>query len=147
MRFVPEGSVIEVSGHECGREGVELQVRDHGSGIPPDEIETIFDAFVQSSRTRDDSGGTGLGLTICRKIMSAHGGRIVARNAADGGAVFCLQLPVPAPPAVPAPSIMPDIELPELDCVAEGGRRRAAPAARRQRLRSGSRCPPRAATD
>jgi PAS domain S-box-containing protein len=113
MRFAPMGSAIEISGHELGTAGVELQVRDHGPGIPPDELETIFDAFVQSSRTQDGSGGTGLGLTICRKIMSAHGGRIVARNAGDGGAIFCLQLPAPAPLQVP------DIELPALEGVEE----------------------------
>lgn len=109
LRFAPQGSTIEISVWDRGAEGSELQVRDHGPGIPPDELETIFDAFVQSSRTQDGSGGTGLGLTICRKIMIAHGGRIVARNAPDGGAVFSLQLPPPAPPLVP------DIELPPLE--------------------------------
>ncbi len=113
MRFSPKGSAITISLLERGADGVELQVRDHGPGIPPDELETIFDAFVQSSRTRDGSGGTGLGLTICRKIMSAHAGRIFARNASDGGAVFCLQLPAPAPLQ------LPDIELPALQSAEE----------------------------
>lgn len=113
MRFAPKGSAIEIGLHECGADGVQLQVRDHGPGIPPDELETIFDAFVQSSRTRDGSGGTGLGLTICCKIMSAHGGRIVARNAPDGAAVFCPHLPAAAALQVP------DIELPALECVEE----------------------------
>jgi signal transduction histidine kinase len=113
MRFAPQGSAIEISGHERGADGVELQIRDHGPGIPPEELETIFDAFVQSSLTQDGSGGTGLGLTICRKIMSAHGGQIVASNANDGGAIFCLQLPPPAP------LLVPDIELPALDCIEE----------------------------
>jgi len=109
VRFAPQGSAIDISALDRGAEGSEVLVRDHGPGIPPDELETIFDAFVQSSRTQDGSGGTGLGLTICRKIMSAHGGRIVARNAPDGGAVFGLLLPPPAPP----PAL--DIELPPLE--------------------------------
>jgi hypothetical protein len=46
-----------------------LWVRDHGPGIPEAELETIFEAFVQSSQTKDGSGGTGLGLAISRKIM------------------------------------------------------------------------------
>lgn len=93
MRFAPTGSRIEVGLIDHGASGVEMTVRDHGPGIPADELETIFDAFVQSSRTRDGSGGTGLGLTICRKIMSAHGGRIEASNAVDGGALMRIRLP------------------------------------------------------
>jgi signal transduction histidine kinase len=76
-----------------GPEGVLLSVRDHGPGIPPDELERVFEPFVQSSRTRDGSGGTGLGLTICRKIVTAHGGSIEADNAEGGGTVIHLRLP------------------------------------------------------
>ena len=93
LRFAPSGSRIEIIGRDRGEMGTELEVRDHGPGIPVDELETIFDAFVQSSRTRDGSGGTGLGLTICRKIMSAHGGSICAANAVTGGAQFLIRLP------------------------------------------------------
>lgn len=96
LRFAPKGSCIEITGRDRGELGVELEIRDHGPGIPADELETIFDAFVQSSRTRDGSGGTGLGLTICRKIMSAHGGSIRAANVATGGAQFVIRLPVSA---------------------------------------------------
>jgi len=93
MRFSPAGSTIEIDCIDLGEEGVEIAVRDHGPGIPVAELETIFDAFVQSSLTRDGSGGTGLGLTICRKIMGAHGGSIRAANAADGGAIMRILLP------------------------------------------------------
>ncbi len=96
LRFAPAGGRIEVAYRDLGKAGVEIAVRDHGPGIPPDELETIFDAFVQSSRTRDGSGGTGLGLTICRKIMSAHGGSIEAGNAAGGGALLRMRLPAGA---------------------------------------------------
>jgi signal transduction histidine kinase len=68
-------------------------VRDHGPGIPPAELESIFEAFVQSSKTKDGSGGTGLGLAICRKIVEAHGGRIRAANADGGGSEFHIRLP------------------------------------------------------
>jgi len=93
IKFAPAQSAIEVSSYLTGDEHICISVRDHGAGIPPTELERIFEAFVQSSRTEDGSGGTGLGLAICKTIMEAHGGRIVADNAADGGATFRIYLP------------------------------------------------------
>jgi len=71
-----------------------IGVRDHGQGIPPDELETIFDKFIQSSKTRSGAGGTGLGLSICTEIVATHGGRIWAENHPEGGAVFNVSLPL-----------------------------------------------------
>ena len=71
-----------------------LEVSDTGVGIPPDELESIFDKFVQSSKTKTGAGGTGLGLAICREIVAAHRGTIVARNNLEGGATFVVTLPV-----------------------------------------------------
>ena len=68
---------------------------DAGPGIPDDEIEAIFDKFVQSSKTSTGAGGTGLGLAICREILIAHGGRIWAENKVNGGAVFSFEIPLP----------------------------------------------------
>jgi len=97
IRFAPSGSIIDI---EWQREPIvgslHVSVRDHGPGVPPAELETIFEAFVQSSRTKDGSGGTGLGLAICRKIMAAHGGAVWVRNHPQGGAVFELRLPTAA---------------------------------------------------
>jgi PAS domain S-box-containing protein len=93
LRFAPAGSGIELEARAAADAGAELVVRDRGPGIPADELEAIFDAFVQSTRTRNGSGGTGLGLTICRKIMCAHGGSIVAANAEGGGARVTIHLP------------------------------------------------------
>jgi signal transduction histidine kinase len=93
IRFAPAGSVVVLDGADCGNQGVELTVRDHGPGIPPDELELVFDAFVQSSRTNDGSGSSGLGLTVSRRIMTAHGGKVTASNVADGGTELRLWLP------------------------------------------------------
>lgn len=105
IRFAPAGSRIELTGQAPGGvdTGVELHVRDHGPGIPADELEAVFEPFVQSSRTRDGSGGTGLGLTISRKIMQAHGGSIDAAQAAGGGTLMRLRLPA-LPPSTPLPA-------------------------------------------
>jgi len=108
-----QGSAIADALRDHGVDGVELQARDRGPEVPPDALATRFAAFMQSSCTRDRSGGAGLGLIICRKVMSAHVGRIVARDASDGGAIFCLQLPVPA--ALP----VSDIDLLSLERVEE----------------------------
>ncbi|WP_088278995.1 PAS domain-containing protein [Ideonella sp. A 288] len=117
LRFAPIGSAIELDCLPTPDGGTEIVVRDHGPGIPADELESIFDAFVQSSRTADGAGGTGLGLTICRKIMSAHGGSIAAENAAGGGAVMRIRLPAARPvddgEAVPAEADAADAVRPE----------------------------------
>jgi PAS domain S-box-containing protein len=97
-RFAPEGSAIEVSGTVSEGQAV-LEVRDHGPGIPEAELESIFEPFVQSSRTRGGVGGSGLGLTISRKILRAHGGWIEARPVAGGGA--CLRIGLPVDPDAP----------------------------------------------
>ena len=77
-------------------QGIEIRVQDAGVGIPEDELETVFDKFVQSSKTKTGAGGTGLGLAICREIVTAHQGRIWAENnqAPATGAVFVVMLPV-----------------------------------------------------
>ncbi|MCW8900002.1 MAG: PAS domain-containing sensor histidine kinase [Gammaproteobacteria bacterium] len=71
---------------------IQLRVYDRGPGIPEDELENIFDKFIQSSRTKTGAGGTGLGLSICREIINQHNGVIWAENNPQGGAVFILNL-------------------------------------------------------
>jgi two-component system sensor histidine kinase KdpD len=82
----------------AAREGerVVLEVGDRGPGIPPGEEERLFERFYRTSdgvRGR----GTGLGLTVCRAIVRAHGGRIAAANRPGGGAVFRIELPADGP--------------------------------------------------
>lgn len=102
IRFSPPGGVLTLSfaDSELDRAGrpypaLRISLRDQGVGIPADELESVFDKFVQSSKTKTGAGGTGLGLAICREIMNAHGGTITARNHPDGGAVFDMVLPRP----------------------------------------------------
>jgi PAS domain S-box-containing protein len=70
-----------------------VRVVDQGPGIPEDELESIFEKFVQSSRTNTGAGGTGLGLTICREVVEQHDGRIWAENILPHGAAFSFELP------------------------------------------------------
>ena len=71
-----------------------IRVRDEGPGIPPEELERVFEPFyrVESSRNRD-TGGTGLGLSIARDVAQAHGGSLVAQNMPGGGLEALLVLP------------------------------------------------------
>jgi signal transduction histidine kinase len=68
---------------------------DESIGIPEDELEAIFEPFIESSRTRNMSGGTGLGLAICREIIKLHNGKIWAENNKNGmGSTFSFIIPV-----------------------------------------------------
>jgi len=78
-------------------------VRDHGPGLPATVTgreELLFDKFTRGE-PESSTPGVGLGLAIAKTIVEAHGGRIVASNAADGGAEFTVTLPRRTPPAVP----------------------------------------------
>jgi len=75
-------------------EAITFSVSDQGVGIPEDELESIFDAFVQSTKTKTGAGGTGLGLNVCKKIIAGHTGRIWAENNPQGGATFHFTIPL-----------------------------------------------------
>ncbi len=99
IRFAPTATAVRIRWQFDAKSGQHMiRVADRGPGIPDDEIDSIFEAFVQSSRTKNGAGGTGLGLAICRKIMAAHRGSIRARNRSGGGAEFAIRLPAIAPP-------------------------------------------------
>jgi signal transduction histidine kinase len=95
VKFAPPNSSIELVGYRRN-DFLVISVSDEGPGIPENEIEAIFDKFVQSSKTRTGAGGTGLGLPICREILAAHGGKIRAANRAPKGAVFTFEIPLAA---------------------------------------------------
>ena len=93
LKFSPEGKPIEIT-FELNESTARIEVSDNGDGIPPNELESIFDKFIQSSKTCTGAGGTGLGLSICRQIVENHNGKIWAENRPEGGAVFIVELPV-----------------------------------------------------
>jgi C4-dicarboxylate-specific signal transduction histidine kinase len=78
-----------------GEAGVRVSVTDNGPGIAPERLEQIFEPFVTSK-----SAGMGLGLAVCRTIVTAHGGRLWADHADGGGATFFMSLPADAVIAV-----------------------------------------------
>ncbi len=104
VKFSPDSTSIQIT-IDYAPTVLRVRIRDRGPGIPADEIETIFDKFIQSSMTKTGAGGTGLGLSICREIIAAHSGKIWAENIADGGSVFVVELPVKMPNDPGAPGI------------------------------------------
>ncbi len=79
--------------HPGANSYVKVEISDQGVGIPEEELETIFEKFTQSSKTKTGAGGTGLGLSICKEIINAHKGEIFAFNNPSGGATFSFTLP------------------------------------------------------
>ncbi len=92
VKFTPVGSTVHLTLTKQAS-GYSVTVRDHGPGIPEGELESIFDKFVQSTKTKSGAGGTGLGLSIVQEIVAGHGGRVYARNHAEGGAIFTVEIP------------------------------------------------------
>jgi len=71
-----------------------ISIEDHGPGIPDSDLETAFQPFrrLEGSRNRE-TGGSGLGLTIARNILRAHGGDVTLRNRREGGLAALITLP------------------------------------------------------
>ncbi len=104
IKFSPDGAAVYVRfGRRAGV--VWVVVEDEGIGVPCDELEAVFDKFVQSRKTKTGAGGTGLGLAICRQIVEAHRGRVWADPARRVGAAFHVEIPDNLPvSAAPAPA-------------------------------------------
>ena len=74
--------------------GCIIEIQDQGQGIPEDELELIFEPFYRVDKSRTKlTGGYGLGLSMCKTIIEAHGGRNSVRSKPGEGATFCIRLP------------------------------------------------------
>jgi two-component system sensor histidine kinase ChvG len=92
--FSPPGATVSLRLRRAGRQAV-IEIEDRGPGIPPEHLERIFERFFSYRPGQSDaSSHTGLGLAIVKAIVEGYGGRIEARNAGGGGALFEVQLPL-----------------------------------------------------
>jgi two-component system, OmpR family, sensor histidine kinase KdpD len=100
-KYTPPGTPVEISARPIAG-AVQVTVADRGPGLPPGEEAQIFEKFYRGAGA-EPGKGIGLGLTIVRGIVTAHGGRIWAGPRAGGGAQFDFTLPLsgPAPPPIP----------------------------------------------
>ncbi len=95
-KYAPSGTTISIWGIR-DRDSVSLQILDEGNGIPPSELESVFDKFYRVQKGDHVRPGTGLGLAISRGFVEAMHGTISAANRTDrSGAVLTIRLPIPA---------------------------------------------------
>jgi two-component system sensor histidine kinase KdpD len=94
LKYTPPGSALSIQAVLKGNE-IEIEMADNGPGFPPEDLERIFEKFYRGTEDSDRKG-YGLGLSICRAIVEAHGGRIWALNLAGGGAAVRFTFPLNA---------------------------------------------------
>lgn len=104
LKYTPAGGRVHVSVQQVDGEAV-IEVDDSGIGMPQDLLRRAFDLFVQGERTRDRAqGGLGIGLTLARRLVELHGGRVEADSAGPGqGCRMTVHLPMAPQPVVDAP--------------------------------------------
>jgi signal transduction histidine kinase len=93
IKFTPEGGRIEVRAASVDG-SVEVSVTDTGVGIAPEDQEAVFEEFRQVGTAEKKAEGTGLGLTLCRKFVELHGGRIWVKSQIGAGSTFTFTIPV-----------------------------------------------------
>jgi len=92
IKFTPEGGRIEVGA--VPKDGlVEVSVSDTGIGIAPEDQEKVFEEFRQVGTAAKKVEGTGLGLTLCRKFVELHGGKIWVNSEVSVGSTFTFTIP------------------------------------------------------
>jgi signal transduction histidine kinase len=93
IKFTPEGGRIEVAATPKDA-SVEVSVSDTGVGIAPEDQEAVFKEFRQVGTAEKKAEGTGLGLTLCRKFIELHGGKIWVKSQVGAGSTFTFTIPV-----------------------------------------------------
>jgi signal transduction histidine kinase/ActR/RegA family two-component response regulator len=102
VKFTPAGGTVTVSARQDGADVV-VQVVDSGVGIPAADLDRIFDSFQQAGRAASRVEGTGLGLTLCKRIVELHGGQIDVDSVEGTGSTFSVRLPLVDGPAESQP--------------------------------------------
>jgi len=92
LRYTPSGGTIKVSAH-AAEGATRLEIADSGPGIPPELKDYIFERFVQYSSDGFEKGSAGLGLSIVKEIVEAHGGRIFVESNNSHGSKFIVEIP------------------------------------------------------
>jgi signal transduction histidine kinase len=108
LKYSPDGGEVAVRVEECDGTA-RVTVHDQGIGIAPSQLPQVFDRFYRIRGTASTASGLGLGLSICKSLIEAHGGRIWAESEGEGrGSSFCFTLPLaPVDDATANPVALP----------------------------------------
>lgn len=104
-KYSPAGSTLHISAKTLTDEA-EICVTNSGTGFPADKLQQVFELF-ERGQPESSIPGMGLGLSICRAIVEAHGGSIYASNPQQGGGSICFRLPLGTPPVIETEPFMP----------------------------------------
>ena len=112
-KWSPRGGHVEIQLRR--RDRWELDIRDHGPGIAPEDLPRVFDRFFRAEGARS-MPGSGLGLAIVRQVVDSHGGKVTASCPPDGGTLVHMELPIVAEVAPPdaTPPLVPPVAPPPL---------------------------------
>jgi signal transduction histidine kinase len=92
LRYTPQGGLIDLSANAANNL-VHLRVRDNGSGITPEDLPFVFHRFYRGSKSRQQNGEAGLGLTIAKSLVEVQGGVISVESEPGAGTTFTIRFP------------------------------------------------------
>ncbi|MDX1640419.1 MAG: HAMP domain-containing sensor histidine kinase, partial [Balneolaceae bacterium] len=92
IRHTPEGGTVTIRTIQNGSD-IDLEISDSGKGIPESDIPHVFDRFYQVDKSRSNSSGAGLGLSITQKILELHGAKITVQSLINEGTTFKISMP------------------------------------------------------
>ncbi|HKF71457.1 MAG TPA: ATP-binding protein, partial [Stellaceae bacterium] len=116
MFYTSPGTKVEIALASPDGRTAELEIRDHGPGVPGEALEHLFEPFyrVDQARARK-TGGAGVGLSICQRAVRLHGGKVAARNASPRGLIVEISLPLAM--VAPEPAAMPEAIEPRVPAI------------------------------
>jgi signal transduction histidine kinase len=88
INYAKSGTIAINLKRDNEKEGIIFSISDEGIGIPPDELDEVFEEFIVSSRTQSFAGGRGVGLAVCKKVIEVHGGKIKAESKKIGTTIW-----------------------------------------------------------
>ena len=108
LKYTPENTPMEVTA-SATENTLTVNICDRGPGLPDQDVESLFNKFTRGEQ-ESAKPGVGLGLSICKAIVTAHDGKIYATNRAGGGAIFSFDLPLPSPATEAEPAAQAALE-------------------------------------